>query len=144
VTGSSLKIPLAVAALVFFCEWPQPSIAQEGTGPQQPAAMQFKPDGPDTGSLAVRAAGVIIVAGILVCGVIYGLKRFVPWIAVPGAQAGKGDVRVVEALRVTQKLTLFVIEFGADRILLAHTDHGVTVVSNGLASEVPRRRSEAP
>jgi len=26
----------------------------------------------------------------------------------------------------------------------AHTDHGVTVVSNGLASEIPRRRSEAP
>jgi len=144
VTSSSLKILLATAALFFFCGRPQPSIAQEGTSPQQPAAMQFKPDSSDTGSLAIRVAGGLIVAAMLACGVIYGLKRFVPWIAVPGAQAGKGNVRVVEALRVTQKLTLFVIEFGADRILLAHTDHGVTVLSSGSPSDAPRRRSEAP
>ena len=106
--------------------------------------MQFKPDSSDTGSLAIRVAGGLIVAAMLACGVIYGLKRFVPWIAAPGAQAGKGNVRVVEALRVTQKLTLFVIEFGADRILLAHTDHGVTVLSSGSPSDAPRRRSEAP
>jgi len=144
VTASSLKILLAAAVLVLSCGWPQPSTAQEGTGPQQPATMQFKPEGPDTGSLAARVAGVLIVAAVLACGVIYGVKRFVPWIAVPGAQSGKGNVRVIEALRVTQKLTLLVVEFGADRILLAHTDHGVTVVSNGLASEIPRRRNEAP
>ena len=142
-TSSSLKILLAAAALMLFCEWPRPSFAQEA-GPQHSAAVQFKPEGSDTGSLALRVTGALIVTGILACGVIYGLKRFAPWIAVPGAQAGKGNVRVVEALRVTQKLTLFVIEFGADRILLAHTDHGVTVVSNGPSGEVPRRRSEAP
>jgi flagellar biogenesis protein FliO len=138
-----LKILLAAAALALFCEWPRPSFAQE-SGPQHPAAVQFKPEASDTGSVALRVTWVLIVAAVLACGVIYGLKRFAPWIAVPGAPAGKGNVRVVEALRLTQKLTLFVIEFGADRILLAHTDHGVTVVSNGSSSEVLRRRSETP
>jgi flagellar biogenesis protein FliO len=139
-----LKILLGAAVLVLLCGVSQPSIAQP-SGPQQPSAVQFKPDSADTtGSLALRVAGGLAVAAVLACGVIYGLKRFAPWISVPGAQAGKGGVRVLEALRVTQKLTLFVIEFGADRILLAHTDQGVTVVSGGSPGDAPRRRSEAP
>lgn len=136
------KILLAALALSLSCAWSQGPIAQPSAEPQQPDAVRFKPEGSDTGGLALRVVGGLVVAALLACGAIFALKRFAPWIAVPGTQPGKGNVRVVEVLRVTQKLSLFVVEFGADRILLAQTDHGVTVVSNSSLSDAPRGRSE--
>ena len=138
-----MKSLLAAAVLSIFCAWCAGSIAQTAGGPQRPGAVQFKPEGPDAVGLSVRVLGALAAAALLAFGAVYGLRRFAPWIAVPRAQPGKGSVRVVETLRLTQRLSLFVIEFGADRILLACTDRGVTVVSSA-AQEPSRRRGENP
>ena len=139
---SSLKMLPAAIALSLSCAWSVGALAQPSAEPQQPGAVTFKPEGSDAGGLAARVLGALVVAALIACGAIYALKRFAPWVAVPGTHPGKGNVRIVEVLRVTQKLSLFVVEFGADRILLAQSDHGVTVVSN-THSGVPRRQGEA-
>lgn len=135
---------LAAAALCFSSAWGPSSIAQSSGGPPRPAAAQFKSEDPEAIGLAVRVVGGLIVAGLLAFGVIYGLKRFAPWVAVPQAEPGRRSVRIVETLRLTQKLSLFVVEFGTDRILLACSERGVTVVSNAALSDISRRRSENP
>jgi flagellar biogenesis protein FliO len=137
-----IKILFAAAALSVCCA--AGSIAQPSVAPQRPAAAQFKSEEPDAIGLAVRVVGGLITAALLAFGVIYGLKRFAPWIAVPQAEPGKRSVRIVETLRLTQKLSLFVVEFGADRILLACSERGVTVVSNAALGELSKRRSENP
>ena len=139
-----MKSLLAVAALSFACAWSPAPVAQTPAAPQRPGAAQFKPEGPDAVGLSVRVVGALAAAALVALGAIYGLRRFAPWIAVPQAQPGEGSVRVVESLRLTQRLSLFVIEFGADRILLACTDGGVTVVSSAAPGEASRRRGEIP
>jgi flagellar biogenesis protein FliO len=135
---------LAAATLSVCCAWCPSSIAQPSGALQRPAAAQFKSEEPDTIGLAVRVVGGLIAAALLAFGVIYGLKRFAPWIAVPQAEPGKRSVRIVETLRLTQKLSLFVVEFGADRILLACSERGVTVVSNAALGDISKRRGENP
>lgn len=134
----------AAAALSLSCAWGASSIAQPSGGSQRPAAAQFKAEDPDAIGLAVRVAGGLIAAALLAFGVIYGLKRFAPWIVVAQAEPGRRSVRVVETLRLTQKLSLFVVEFGADRILLACSERGVTVVSNAALGDASKRRGENP
>jgi len=142
VNSSRLTFVLSAAALYLSCAWCPGPVAQ--AAPEAPAAVQFKPEGPDASALAVRVAGALLALGILAFGVIFALKKFAPWMAVPGAQPGRGGLRVIESMRVTQKLSLFVVEFGGERILLACTDRAVTVVSGAARGGTPGRGGETP
>ncbi len=124
-----MKTWILVPVLLAAGPWHGPLAQTPGAAPQEPRAIQFKPEGSESASLALRAVGGLVVAALLAGGIIYGVRKLAPWTSVPGTRTGKSAVRVIESLRLTQKLTLFVIEFESDRILLAHSDHGLTVLA---------------
>ena len=125
-----LKMLVLIAALALASERPLMVRAEAPSATPAPSAIQFKPEGPESGGLALRVVGGLVLAAMVAAGVIYGLRKFAPWIPVPGSRTGKGSLRLVDSMRLTQKLTLFVVEYEADRILLAFSDRGVTVLSS--------------
>jgi len=138
---SALKMLVLVAALALVCERPRLAHAEAPSAAQAPSAIQFKPEPPDSGGLALRVVGGLVLAAMLAAALVYGVRKFAPWVSVPVNRGAKGSLRVVDSMRLTQKLTLFVVEFEADRILLAFSDRGVTVLSSTPAGGSPAEQN---
>jgi flagellar biogenesis protein FliO len=99
-----------------------------GGGPAL-GSIPFRGDPAENGSLALRVGGALVLAVALVVAAAYGVRRFAPGLALraTGVRQG-GAVQVVDALRLAPRLHLFVVEFGNERVLIAHSEGAVTVV----------------
>ncbi|WP_332879676.1 flagellar biosynthetic protein FliO [Massilia sp. S19_KUP03_FR1] len=95
--------------------------------PAKPA-IPFKQDGDSGGSLAARAAGVLALAALAAFGAAVAIKRFG---LVPGARPGKvRQVRLTESVRLSRRSVLHVVDYGGEQLLLAESEHGISLVSS--------------
>jgi flagellar biogenesis protein FliO len=98
----------------------------------------FRPDAAENGNLALRVGGALVIAVALALAALYGVRKFAPWLAAPAGRATKGGtLQLVESLRLSPRLNLLVVEFGAERILLASSEQGITVLARVAARGEP-------
>ncbi len=101
-----------------------------------PAAIPFKRDSDEMGSLLLRS--FLVMGGLVVCAgaVLWILRRH----GIAPRVAGTGsDVRIVDTLRVGPRACLVVVQFGARRILVGHSEGGMRVLARDAApGEVPK------
>jgi len=117
------------------------TFAQTGAAAPQ-ERIAFKQDEGEFASLMWRvvvAMGVIAIAGV---GAVYLLKRY--GLAPIGSTSGPGGtLRVIQSVRLAPRVGLFVVQFGASRVLIAASDQGVSVLATEQARE-PAAGQAAP
>ena len=98
-----------------------PSAVNAGGEPRIP----FRRGEDGVSGVALRVIGGFIVVVLLGIGGVYLLKRYLPtrYRATPG---GAGHIKVVEAQRLTPKVTLFLLDVDGARLLIAHAGERVT------------------
>jgi len=95
--------------------------------PAKPA-IPFKQDADSSGSLAARAAGVLVLAALAAFGAAVAIKRFG---LVPGVRADKvRRVRLAESVRLSRRSVLHVVDYDGEQLLLAESEHGIVLVSS--------------
>ena len=97
--------------------------------------------GPGLGSLLVRAAGGLVLIAGLTFGVALLAKRYLP--GVRGfSRDGTTRIQLLESRRITPKLTLLVIEFEGERLLLAQSGDRVLPLATRPGPD-PKREGSA-
>lgn len=93
------------------------------------AAIPFKQDTPlASAPLGGGAVAVLLLSLLAIAGVLFLRRRL------PLAAAGGGRLlRVLERQPLGPRAQLVVVEFDGRRLLLAHTEHGVTAVATAAA-----------
>lgn len=93
------------------------------------AAIPFKHDAPlASAPLGGGAVAVLLLSLLVIVGVLFLRRRL------PLAAAGGGRLlRVLERQPLGPRAQLVVVEFDGQRLLLAHTEHGVTGVATAAA-----------
>lgn len=120
---------------VFFMTATSFAHAQDRPG------IGFRANAAESDASVLQVGGALLIVVALALVALYAARRFAPWLAAPAArQRGAAAARLVESVRLAPRMSLFVVEFGAERILLAYSEHGVTVVSR---SPLSAERSEA-
>jgi flagellar biogenesis protein FliO len=98
-------------------------------------SIPFRSDPAENGELTWRVGGALALAVALVVAAAYGVRRYAPWLArAAGNARARGLVQVVDTLRVAPRLNLFVVEFGNERVLIAHSEGAVTIVGRAPAA----------
>lgn len=94
-------------------------------------SIPFKQDADSGGTLAARAAGVLVLAGLAAFGAAVAIRRFG---LVPGAAAGKiRRLRLAESVRLSRRSVLHVVDYDGERLLFAESDQGIALVSTRAA-----------
>jgi flagellar biogenesis protein FliO len=116
----------ALLALAGFAlaDAPAPTAA----APAPHSAIPFKQETQSTDSLAIQSFALVVLAGLAAFGVVLGLKRFGGKFGVQ--LGGSRRVRTVEAIRLSRRSMLYVVEYQGQELLLAEGEHGVQLVSS--------------
>jgi flagellar biogenesis protein FliO len=118
------RVVLAGLALWFGVLTMTPPLAFGATGGERPADEARIPykqssDG-DTAGLAIRVVGGFVLVVLLALGTVYAIKRYLPSLY-SHTPTGKRRIQVLEARRLTPRLTLFLVEVDGTQLLLAHS-----------------------
>ncbi|SFG88898.1 Flagellar biosynthesis protein, FliO [Duganella sp. CF458] len=94
------------------------------------APIPFKQEAPLAASPLGGGAVLVLLVSLLVIGVVLYLRRRLN--LAPAAAAGAPRLlRVLERQPLGPRAVLLVVEFDGERLLLAHTEHGVTRLAQG-------------
>lgn len=129
-----MRFAAPVAATAMICLalcWIPPGRAQ-GTLPStvspggQLQRIPFKAEGgPGAGLLMLRATGGLVLIAALTFGAAALAKRYLP--GVRGfSRDGATRIQLLESRRITPKLTLLLVEFEGERLLLAQSGDRVS------------------
>lgn len=117
----------ATAAASAAARAPAPGFAAK-------AAIPYKPETDSTGSLAARAVGVLVLAGLAAYGGAVALKR-AGFSAV--TRSGKTRrVRLAESVRLSRRSVLHVVEYGGEQLLLAENEQGIVLLSSRASGAI--------
>ena len=111
-----------------------PAFGAPPAAPVDSPAIPFKQDSGELGALMWRS--FLVMAGLVVCaaGTLWILRRYG---VAPRAGGTATSVRIVDTLRVGPRASLLVVQFGAQRILVAHGERGMRVLARERAPGEP-------
>jgi len=89
--------------------------------------IPFKRESVADGAASPGVAVTIVILAIIAIGVLYWLRNR---LRVDGSGAPARAARVLESHRLGPRATLAVVEFGGQRLLLAHSEQGVQCVAS--------------
>jgi flagellar biogenesis protein FliO len=116
------------AALLFFC-------AARALGETQPAAAGIAVPGsglPDAGGSVLRVFGALVLVIAIFLG---GVWMFRNWQRLSIRKGGAPRLNVIEVRSLGQRHALYVVGYDQQRMLLASSPAGVTLVSHLPAAE---------
>lgn len=93
------------------------------------APIPFKQEAPLAASPLGGGAVLVLLVSLLVIGVVLYLRRRLN--LAPAAAGAPRLLRVLERQPLGPRAVLLVVEFDGERLLLAHTEHGVTRLAQG-------------
>jgi hypothetical protein len=131
-----------VAGLFFACCC---QAFAEGSRTPAPARLPFKQSAEQDDATMYRALSAFFAACAVAGGLVYGIRRY--GVRLPGMTAGSRSAKKVhclqrmEAIRLTQKTTLFVIRYRGEELLIAEGERGVQVLANGPKPDLPVENS---
>ena len=100
-----------------------------------PGAIPFKHDKQATGSLAYQSFAGLVLDGLAACGIVLGLKRYGGKL---GGRLGQTRrVQMLEAIRLSRRSTLYVVQYQGQELLLAESEHGIALVSGHVPPAEP-------
>jgi flagellar biogenesis protein FliO len=115
------------AVLLFF-------VAAKVLGETQPAAVETALPGgmPDTGASVLRVIGALVLVVAIFLG---GVWMFRNWQRFSIRKGGAPRLNVIEVRSLGQRHALYVVGYDQQRMLLASSPAGVTLVSHLPAAE---------
>jgi flagellar biogenesis protein FliO len=97
------------------------------------SSIPFKQDKQSSDSMAYQSFAGLVLVGLAAYGIVLGLKRFG---GMPGGVLGKARrVRTLEAIRLSRRSMLYVVEYKGQELLLAENEHGIQLVSSSPLPE---------
>lgn len=103
--------------------------ASAGSASIAAAPIPFKQDAPLAASPVGSGAVLVLLVSLLVIGIVLYLRRRLN--LAPAAAGTQRLLRVLERQPLGPRAVLVVVEFEGERLLLAHTEHGVTRLAQG-------------
>jgi flagellar biogenesis protein FliO len=98
--------------------------------------VPFKQTGESEDWLVYQAAGAFLLACAAAYGIAFSLKRLRPQL--PGKAARHTRLQVLETRRLTQRSTLFRIDFDGQELLIAESGQSLTVLASSQPADAAR------
>lgn len=114
-----LLLALACAPTPLLC----PNVAQAEAASEQ--RIPFKRGEETGGGMALRVIGGFALVVFVGIAAVYLLKRYLP-VGYRSTSAGAAHLRVIEAHRLTPRVTLFLVELDGARLLLGQSGDRIT------------------
>lgn len=129
-----------LGALLLSLTMALPAMARAGGASARPA-IPFKQDKQGAGSLAYQSMAALVLAALAAYGAIFALKRYTLKGGGPLRQARR--LRSIESMRLSRRSTLHVVHYDGEELLLAESEHGLSLVSSRGAKALEAGAAEA-
>jgi flagellar biogenesis protein FliO len=108
--------------------------APTATAAQPHSGIPFKQETQATDTLAYQSLAGVVLAALAAFGIVLGLKRFGKF---GGPLAKTRRLHTVEAIRLSRRSMLYVVEYQGQELLLAESEHGIQLVSTQSSPATP-------